>query len=232
MCLSKKKTLPHGCISTINCFPLDLVQLYILSIPSFGWSETPRALLAKHRSYLTSNSLLHGSPENPLQGMPSGALSINIKDLWFAFLHPLVLDWHLILASLMGIHSLNKKKMPRRGRPVCMCVCARLIFDWAQQKTHSETFLLVRQGADGDKPGLCGVTQPGDLSFCSPVPAVCAALVSPHALWPAGSRHYQLLHSVHSGKFAAQRSSFASVTKCGILPVCLNNVMTLIGSIA
>lgn len=39
-CLSQK--LLHGCISTINCFPLDLVQLYTLSIPSFGWVKIPQ----------------------------------------------------------------------------------------------------------------------------------------------------------------------------------------------
>lgn len=38
--LSKKPL--HGCISSINCFPVDLVQLYTASIPSFGWVKIPQ----------------------------------------------------------------------------------------------------------------------------------------------------------------------------------------------
>lgn len=76
------------------------------------------------------------------------------------------------------------------------------------------------------------------LLICSPVPAVCAALDFLARCDQQPVSQSSFASGVDSGD-SAQRSStsFAGVTKlltrpkCGILPVCLNNDATLIGSV-
>lgn len=191
--------------SHINCFPLDPVHL----IDSLIWlSENPLALLANIQAV---SSLMHfcrvcqKKKKEPLQGIPSGELSINIKT--FA-LHSCTLRWltdtssELVLQLLWGSHSLNKIDGPLKK------VYVWFIFDRAQQKACSKIYLLVHRGADWNE---CGPSYSAAIQLVTCASGLCC-IWFPHALWQWQSAVGTC--SVHSGDFAQRFwTSFASVTK-------------------
>lgn len=141
-----------------------------------------------------------------------------------------MVDCHLIWASTptpVGLHRLNKMDGPPLEG---LCVIHFLI--WLSRKPALRYICLSIRVLTEISP----VHHTAQLLICSPVPAVCAALDSLTRCdqQPVGPSSFA---NVHSGD-SAQRicTSFTSVTKlltrpkCGILPVCLNNDATLIGS--
>lgn len=184
----------YDCIPSINCFPLDLVQLYTLLIVSFGWVKIPKLYWQTCKLYFLQCTSAEFAEKEPLEGILRGDLSINIE--LFSW-HSCNLWWmtdtssELVLWILWGSHSLNKKMallfLKKGGWGHVW-----FIFDLAQQKACSKTYLLVHQAAGWNE---CGPSSRSAHHLFTCASSLCWNRF-PHALWPAGSRHLQ--HCQHS----------------------------------